>query len=304
MSAEGKHPEPDRKQPDLKQPDWEHLKSLLAFSRGGSLAGAARLLGVDQTTISRRLSLLEDRLGERLLNRHADGLSLTDCGAAAVEAARRMENAALDFTGWLTDRKAELTGTVRLTSVEMIVSRLLAPALPRLAAQHPGLTLELVADNRSYDLMRRDADLALRLARPTGPDLIARRLGHFTYGLYANQQRAEDWAQQPTPAAHPLVLADVTLDFTPEALWLAEVGCGAPIAARLSSLTGQMAAVAAGIGLACLPDRFARETPGLVRLCDTPVTREIWLALAPDITDSPRVRAVVTWLAEIFPRQP
>ncbi|MFD2264796.1 LysR family transcriptional regulator [Lacibacterium aquatile] len=279
--------------------DWEHLKTLLALSRGATLSGAARALAVDQSTVTRRLSAMEARLGVRLIERNGDGIHLTAAGETAVAGARSMEAAALGVERQLSGLDARPTGTVRVTTLEMIAARVIAPALPQLAQEHPGLVLEVIADNRTLDLTRRDADLALRLGRPTEPDLKARKLATLTLGLYGSTGIDWQWPVNPGLDNRPLIVPDSSIGATPEASWLSEQGRDAKVMARLSSLTGQIAACRAGLGIACLPDVFAREEADLYRLADTGINRELWLVLHPDLSDAARVRAAADWLVRL-----
>lgn len=279
--------------------DWEHLKTLLALARGGTLSGAARSLGVDQSTVARRLAAMEERLGVRLIDRSGDGTPLTTAGETALAAARAMEAEALSVERQLAGQDTSPVGTVRLTTLEMIASRVIAPALPDLAALHPGLVLEIIVDNRTLDLTRRDADLSLRLGRPSEGSLKGKRVAALSYGLYGTAGRDWDWPANPSLAGRPLIAPDSSIATIPEARWLAEAGAEAEIVARLGSLNGQIAACRAGLGIACMPQVFADQEPGLVRLTAIDVTRELWLVLHSDLAEARRVRVVADWLTRI-----
>ncbi len=165
---------------NLRPLDWNDLRYLLAVARGGTLAGAAKGLGVDDSTVSRRVARLEARLEARLFERAGDGrLRPTPAGAEALERAERMELEVEGLRDSVTGADAVCAGTVRLTSVPLLVNRLLVPALPGLLDRHPALNLELVADPSDLSLRRREADIALRLARPRsgGRSVLARRIG-------------------------------------------------------------------------------------------------------------------------------
>jgi DNA-binding transcriptional LysR family regulator len=279
--------------------DWEHLKTLLALARGGTLSGAARSLGIDQSTVARRLAAMEERLGVRLIDRSGDGTPLTAAGQTALAAARAMEAEALSVERQLAGQDTSPVGTVRLTTLEMITSRVLAPALTDLATQHPGLVLEIIVDNRTLDLTRRDADLSLRLGRPSEGGLKGKRMATLAYGLYGAANRDWNWSGHPGLAGRPLILPDSSIGMTPDARWLAEAGQDGQVVARLASLNGQITACRDGLGLTCLPDSFAQGEPGLQRLADTGVTRELWLVLHPDLAEAARVRTIADWLTRI-----
>ena len=148
--------------------NWNDLRYLVAVKRAGTLAAAARLLGVDDTTVSRRLKVLQSALGVQLYHRQGDGsLELSETGVAVAQYAETMEHQ-VDLIGEiLGDRRERIIGSVRLTSVPMVVNRLLVPAVGSLLERHPELQIELIPDRRDLNLTRREADIAIRLARPT-----------------------------------------------------------------------------------------------------------------------------------------
>ena len=168
--------------------NWNDLRYLLAVARGRTLSGAARILGVDDTTVSRRLTALRRTLGDELCLRQADGvLVLTDAGAAIAGHAERMEREA-DFIGEVVGGdQTGCSGTVRVTSVPFLINRWLVPRLGDLLGSYPKLQIELVPDSRDVNLDLREADIALRFARPTtgGSKIICRRITSFAFGVYA-----------------------------------------------------------------------------------------------------------------------
>src|ERR1700712_4827567 len=140
--------------------DWDDLHSFLAIARAGSLSGAARELGVRQSTMSRRLTALEQRAGARLLHRTPVGYTLTALGESVLGNAERMEAEAIAIERAVAGRDVSLTGMLRITTVEVLAHRLLPPAVARLRCRHPGITVEIIADGRLLSLARRDADIA------------------------------------------------------------------------------------------------------------------------------------------------
>ena len=169
--------------------NWNDLRYILAVSRGRTLAAAARLLGVDDTTVARRLVAVQEMIGVRLYQRLADGtLALTTSGERAALHAERMEREISALGDALSGADDMVSGTVRVTSVPIIINRMLVPAAPTLLKRHRELHLEFVADARDLSLTRREADLALRLARPKtgGTKVTARRIGTMRYDVYAS----------------------------------------------------------------------------------------------------------------------
>ena len=168
--------------------NWNDLRYVLAISRGGTLAAAARLLGVDDTTVARRLAAMQEATGTRLYQRLRDGtLHLTTAGKRIALHAEKIEREIGALDGALKSTDNTVSGIVRITSVPIIVNHILVPAADSLLQRHPKLRLELVADPKDLSLTRRETDLALRLARPQtgGTKVMARRVGTIRYDVYA-----------------------------------------------------------------------------------------------------------------------
>lgn len=286
--------------------DWDDLRILLAIGREASLAGAARRLGVNETTVGRRLARAEQRLGARLFERAGGRMLPTEAGDRLVEAAERMELAIQAATRAVAGTDALAAGLVRVTTVPLLAHYLLLPAMPALLTAHPGLRVELVADPRNLSLTRRDADIALRLARPNADSrAIARRIGRLHYGVYGPALTA---AVDLPWLGYGEEMADL-----PQARWIAErvalesrdkqaTGL-APVA--VNDGEGLLQAVRTGLGRSLLPMAIADLIPGLARLDAGPpaLSRELWILVHPDLRDLTRVRVVLDWLAELF-REP
>ncbi|WP_374490506.1 LysR family transcriptional regulator [Zoogloea sp.] len=271
--------------------NWDDLRFLIELARAGSLAAAARRLAVDQTTVARRLRALEDTLGTPLMERSAGHWQPTPVGARVLA---RAEQIARDVDGIarLADPEADsVSGQVRLTSVTAIIDGLLIPALPRLYARHPALHLELLASNESLDVARREADIALRLARPRAGDFLMRKLADCAFACYATPS---------SPADAPWLAYHAALAHTPEMRWLAEHQGDRPIRLRSDSLHGLARAAAQGLGAAVLPCFVGDAEPGLVRTSGLLLKREVWMLIHPDARRLARVNAVAAWLEECF----
>jgi DNA-binding transcriptional LysR family regulator len=275
--------------------DWDHLRFVLAAGRAGTLAGAARRLGVDQTTVGRRLAAAEAALGARLFDRVAGRLRPTATGLAALARAERMERAAADLAGDLAGAGG---GSVRLTAVPLLANRLLVPALPALVAARPGLRLELLAEPRNLNLTRREADLALRLARPQqGGGTLARRIGRLDYAVYGPRG---GHAGRRGAAPLPWIGYEEGLAHLPPARWLATAeGPRAALAVQDAETLWQ--ALLAGLGRSLLPCRLAEGEPRLRRLDPgVALSREVWLLRHADQRGEPAVEAAVAWLEGLF----
>lgn len=287
--------------------EWGDLRVFLAVHRTGSHAGAARALQVASTTIGRRLAALEAAVGARLFTRTPDRLAPTAAGRALFPRAERVEAEVLDAERELTGADARPAGVVRITCGDGFGAFVLAPALPRFLAEHPGLSVEVVASVRVLDLTRGEADVALRLFRPREKSLVARRVGTERYALYASP---EYLARRGTPrtardlAAHDLVVFDRDLDRMGAQAWFLRLAAGARIAVRTSTTTALHAACAAGGGVALLTTSVVRGDPRFVnvlpRLAAPP--SEMWLVTHADLRGSARVGAAFRFLEELVRR--
>ncbi|WP_158501661.1 LysR family transcriptional regulator [Vitiosangium sp. GDMCC 1.1324] len=286
---------------------WDDLRVFLAAHRGRSHAGAARLLGLDATTVGRRLTALESALGARLFNRTRSGLSLTREGAHVLAAAERIEEQLLGIEREVGGSDVRLEGLLRLTAGEGLMSLVLMPHLLAFREQHPGIDLELRTDPRPLDLARREADVALRLFRPREEALVVRRLGTLPYGLYGSEayfaRRGRPRTLRELPR-HDFVTFDASLDAIPEMRWLRRHVPGARYAVRANSTSAILSACASGHGLAAVATAFAATDPRLVRVVPAAKlpSREVWSAVHQDLRGNARVRALVSWLADLFTR--
>lgn len=270
--------------------DWDDLKTFLAVARHGTLSAAARSLGVTQPTMGRRLAAMEARSGARLLQRFPDGYALTALGEAVLGNAERAEAEVLAAERAITGKDVALEGVVRLTTVDTLAARIVAPALAALQSRHPGIVVELVPDTRTLSLSKREADIALRMSRFEGHEVAARRVGMLKMGFYASSTVAA----QVEEGAVRLVTALDDQVHLPEFKWLHDAFPNASIGFRSNSREVQLHATLAGAGVAALARYRADVEPGLVRLKrDLPgLVREIWLGSHVDMRHMPRVRAV------------
>jgi DNA-binding transcriptional LysR family regulator len=287
--------------------DWNDLRYFLACARAGSLAAAGRTLKVDQTTVGRRLGALEDALAARLFDRTAEGFTLTPTGERLLETAQAVEQAAIDLERRATGADARLEGVVRVTTSETLTATLLAAELVALHAAHPGIELQLVTGSTSLNLLKREADVALRVGqRPTQQSLVVRRLGAISWGIFAS---AEYLAARPPIGpgprfdGHDLVMFDDEMAQIPSARWLAERAAGARIALRTNSILTAAEAARGGWGLAPLPSFFRGGSPELVLAHPELITpNDVWLLVHPDLQHTGRIRAVLDHLAQAMQR--
>ena len=285
--------------------DWNDFRYFLAIERAGSLAAAARELGVEHTTVGRRLSALENELGARLFLRGPDGLSATEAGRGILPLAREIAERFDAIERRISGSDDRIEGTVRVSTSEAI-SGYFVKQFAALRTQHPGLIVQILSGNHSADLMRGEADLALRAREVTEPDLLARKVVSAGWSLYA----ACDYvARKGVPAApeelrgHDVIGFDDSLGNTPGGIWLGAHAQGATIVMRGNSIVAAMNAAICGVGVCAVPCFLAENEPLLRRLTPQVVgARDIFLVVHPDLARVARVRAVMDFLVELFVR--
>ncbi|GMG82378.1 LysR family transcriptional regulator [Paralimibaculum aggregatum] len=283
--------------------DWDDLRFFLATARAGGLTEAARGLRTSASTVSRRITSLETALGARLFTRHARGYLLTDEGRRMLDRLEAVEGEITALEAHLLGSDAALSGPVRLAAPVTVANLLVMPELPRLRARHPGIELEIATAIGNVNLTRREADLALRLARPARGRLRVRRVGTVAHGLFG----ARDYVAAHCPGRSmdeirgcDFVLWDEALRNLPMARWL-EAHVRQPRTGLVTNdLTTQIAAVRAGLGLAVLPCFCALPEDGLVCLIPpgAALRRALYLVMHEEVRSSARVRAVADFLAD------
>jgi DNA-binding transcriptional LysR family regulator len=286
---------------------WDDVRFFLAVTRAGSLSGAARALGVGHVTVGRRIALLENQLGVTLLNRTPDGFVATSAGEAILRQCAAMESAATDLERIVAGRDKLLTGAVRVATTEGLAYQVIAPAIPVLRETHPELRVDLLAGVRSLDIARREADLAVRFARPQASDLVCRKLGEVAFSLYASKHYL---ARKGVPKRGQ-GLADfdlITFTGTPTAMspfFMGEPLEGARIALRCDSPLVQLRAAASKGGIAEAACFLGDAAPDLVRVWPerAPARRVVWLIMHQDMRRAARIKAVSRAITEAFRRQ-
>jgi DNA-binding transcriptional LysR family regulator len=285
--------------------DWNDLRHVLALARGGSLVAAARILGVEHTTVGRRIAAIERDLGAKLFARTPEGHRLTPAGERALAAAEAVEGIVHGLEAAIAGGDDRPEGTVRVTTSEGFTP-LLIPHLARLYADQPRILVELLSANRTFDLARGEADIAVRMVPTTTPDLVARRVSTTGWALYGS---ADYVAKAGTPAdpcvlaGHRIVGFDDPLSGTPGAKWLSQRLAGTEIAIRGNSIPSVAAAVAAGLGLSCLPCLTGDRDSRLVRASPVVASGNMWLVVHPDRQASARVRIVWDFLLDVVARE-
>ncbi len=283
--------------------DWNDLRYFLAVARTGSTLAASRALKTNQTTVARRIGVLERAIGTKLFDKRRTGYVITEAGAELRASAERAEVEANGFAERAGAIGRRLCGVIRVTTSEGLANVLMVPALSAFRELHPEVRVDLIIDERRLDLMRGEADVALRTgAPPTENGLVGRRLDSLAWAAYCSRDYAE---RRGCPSAvdalwkHPVVGADGAIAALPGWTWLQAAAPDAEVVARTSSITNLISAVKAGLGITVLPCVLADGEPDLVR-CIGPIAgvqSDLWLMTREDARDLRRVRAFLDFLA-------
>lgn len=289
--------------------DWNDLRYFLAVVQAGTLTGAARRLGTDHATVSRRVGALERAIGARLFERTPQGYVPTLSGERLIGHAEAMEATAVAAASELGRAESGISGTIRINTLEGFGNVFLAPRIGRFAAIHPRLRLELVMIQQIVALSKREGDVAIGLAPPKESRFVAVRLTDYELGLYAAPSYLARHAPIRTRGdlvAHAFVGYVDDLVFTRGLDYLDDVLPGLKARIQSSSLVTQAAITEEGHGLCVLPVFMARGRPGLAPVLadEVRLTRTYWLFTHADLAETPRVRAVVQFVQAEVARDP
>lgn len=285
--------------------DWSAVRDFLAVAETGSLSAAARRLRVSQPTLSRRIADLEDALGATLFLRTPKGLLLTETGEGILKDAREMESYALAIERQADAGREALEGTLRVTATDGLGVKWLPKCLASFHQAYPRLQVEILIDNRAVNLVRREADVALRLFRPEQPDLIARKMGTLTLGMYGSK---EYLARHGRPEKisdlknHKHVGFDEGMTARADVQKLESRFRPENVIHRSNSLVGHTEAAAAGIGLAMSDCFLCDPIPNLERVLTRQVFYDmnVWLVTHAEIGRSARIRVLFDHIANAF----
>ena len=282
---------------------WELYRSFLGVLREGSLSGAARALGITQPTAGRHVAALEEALGVVLFTRSQVGLMPTEVALALQGHAEAMESTAASLARAATSQGEGVRGVVRVSASEVIGVEVLPPIVARLREQHPALKVELVATNRVQDLLRRKADLAVRMVRPKQEQLVARRIGQIELGFHAHKDYL---ARHGTPrrleelAAHSVIGYDQPSAFVRNAGKSLKGFNRETFSLRTDNDLAQLALIRAGAGIGICQVGLALRNEALVRLVPRTFSLklETWVTMHEDLRNSPRCRAAFDALVD------
>jgi len=284
--------------------NWDDLRYFVAVARHQSTLAAARTLGVNQSTVQRRLTELERRAGQQFFKRLPTGYRLTEAGEALLPYAQQVERAILALEQKVEAAKRDIVGVIRLTCPEPLVPGITKSAiLDRFHALHPGLRVEFVMSDKFLDLSKGDADIALRSGDTVDNELIGRKIADSLWAVYASRKYIARHGQPVSIEAiesHDLVDFDETMPNHRAAQWLRKVAPNGRVVARNNSVLGLFYSVKAGVGIAPLPTVIADADPELVRvLGPIPELTRIWRILTTqELRRTPRVSAFFDFIVE------
>jgi DNA-binding transcriptional LysR family regulator len=287
--------------------DWDDLRHLIAVSRDGSTLAAARTLGVNQSTVHRRLTELEKGIGLTLLKRYPSGYRLSELGEALIDNVLAVETAVATLEQKIRTLKLDLKGVIRLTCPEPTVSRIVATGLlDRFHATYPDLQVEFVTSDRYLDLNKGEADVAFRSGEPVDDSLVGRKICDSIWAIYASKSYVQ---QNGRPgniadlADHALIGFDGIMENHRVAKWLPKAVPNARIVSRNDSMLGTLSAVKAGVGIAPLPTTLAEAEGVLIQVLPpvAELTRSWFLLTPADLRKTPRIAAFVDQVLDDIP---
>jgi DNA-binding transcriptional LysR family regulator len=287
--------------------DWQLIRSFLAALDAGSLLGAAKVLKTSQPTVGRHVAELESQLGVVLFERTGRGLQPTAVALDLADSARAMEAGALQLSRRLSSTQTQVQGTVRITASQPVANVLLPPILARMQEALPEIQIELVSSNTVSNLLRREADIAVRMVQPEQGTLIAKKLGTVSVGVYAHKSYL---ARHGTPQLpnelphHTLIGYDIEDVMIRGFAHFGKIITKESFALRCDDLMVQQQLLLAGCGIGFVADYMGRNQPDLVKLLPMMVIPPLpmWLAVHREIRSSQRIRAVFDYLAIELPK--
>ena len=285
--------------------EWDDLRYILAVASAGSLAGAARKLGVNHTTVLRRVGAFETRLSLRLFERMPTGYVPTVGGEELVAAARQIDDTVTSLERKLAGQDLRLSGAIRVTSTDSLMVSILPEILAEFRAAHPGIEIEVALSNVMLNLTRREADIAIRPAKDPPETLVGRRIAKIAFAIYGSSQYLSRRRKTDDLAGHQWVGPDDSLADTSVARWMRSELPESEVVLRADSLLGMREAARVGLGLAALPCYLGDTSPGLVCVHRPIAAMQtmLWILTHEDLRRTARIRAFTEFAAKAFARR-
>ena len=287
----------------MQQVNWDNLRYVLMVAEKGSIAAAARELGVNRTTVLRRINTFQDNLNCRIFERSDSGYILTPEAEKMIDAAREVENTLFNMQRQIAGRELRLEGELRVTTTDTLVVALIGPHLASFHCKHPHIVVDVVMTNNILDLARRDADIAIRPTRSLEPPLVGRQVADVHFSIYASPSYFE-FTQGLNLVEHQWIGFDTSLQSTLPGRWLEASIPRENICLRADSFIALKVAAENGMGLTLLP-HYLGDSSDLLQRHPTPITElttGLWLLTHPDLTRSAKVNAFMDHFAEALSR--
>lgn len=284
--------------------EWNDLRYVLAVADAGSLAGAARSLGVNHTTVLRRISTFEKELGLRLFERLPTGYVLTAGGEELIAAARNVNDTIIGLERKLAGQDLRLSGALRVTTTDSLMGSVLPEILAGFRQEHPGIRVDVVLSNALLNLSKRDADVAIRPAEHPPEHLIGRSIAKVAFAVYAGNGYLARHGKVKALHDHEWIAPDDSLSQTSVARWMRAELPNSEVSMRADSFLGLKLAAEAGLGLAALPCYLGDTSPRLACVHAPIKTMEtaLWILTHDDLRHTARVHAFTEFAANAFAR--
>jgi len=281
--------------------DWENLRHYVTFARTQSLSSAARELGVEHATVARRIAALESALNLKLVDRRKRNYEMTPFGHRIAEIARRMQKDAKAISKIALSVQTEMVADLAVSAPPLLTSEFIAPHLGRLRREHPSINVSLLMQDDVGTLCNPEPDLMIRLCRPTQMDLVARKIGTVSFGLYGSPE----YLATHTCEQFEYILYDDSMEHSRQQVWLREIAAERPVVLRARSLEVQASAARAGIGMALLPNFYGQKDPHLekAQLECSDLLIDIWLVVHEDLRKEAPIRSLMDFLVSCFPAE-
>lgn len=279
--------------------DWNDLRVILAICRAGTLAGAARALGRDHSTLFRKLNSIEDRAGVRFFERLASGYAMTDAGEIALAFGERIEGEFHSLGREIDGRDARLQGSVRVTAPDGVCTGLLPPLLAEFHRRHPDVTIELVEGSAAFDLSRRETDIAIRATRKPPDESLGKKVSDFRFAAYGAPAYLEAAGSRALCDYEWVLLTGMT-DWLIPTLWKNRTHADERTVMHSNSAFAVLAAAGEGVGVTLMPCYRGDPDPRLVRASPTfdSLDMELWILTHPVLRHTARVRVLMAFLTE------
>jgi DNA-binding transcriptional LysR family regulator len=280
---------------------WDEFRLVKAIADTGSLAGAGEQLGLNHSTIFRRLNALEEDLGSRLFERSRTGYMPTPAGEEMIALASRMSDDIVEFERRVAGRDVKPSGELRVTTNDSLVAHLATPIFGAFCRHYPEIKLDVMVDNRALNLSRRDADVALRATSEPPETLVGRRIGTIAWSIYGSRNSEQLQASNPLDLTdRPWIgFGDSIANIGP-ARWMLRAVPASRVVYRLNTVLGLSQAIEADLGIGFVPCFIGDSNPQLKRLLKVPMTFDssLWMLTHPDLKNAARVRVFLDFVGK------